>query len=332
LPWPCVPRRSVHTRARKAINKLSRGIVRRGYDDGDRTDEAAEAVKKYLNDSPPTPTAKEEDPEHQKALTRTDGLPERDREFYMREGFEMPRGKHWLYLRHPPPPDVRPNYDQRERREGDPPPLREVFRGDMDTHHQRVFNWGIGNRFRRYNRKHPVHHPHPKEITLRNDYYDSSNPNVTWEDLNEAWEVYWYEHEKLQAKPFPVKKYGVEAAKREAFMFYTQLKQDGRLGSKPHYDSGIDGVTWDEKLSSWVTWYRENGRPCTRAFCAEVHGFDKARELAVDRRRTYLERLSQETGSPQPPPAAEPVPSNALPPGKERLRFVRGGWRGVEGA
>ena len=28
-----------------------------------------------------------------------------------------------------------------------------------------------------------------KEVMVRDDYFDSDNPNIVWEELNESWEV-----------------------------------------------------------------------------------------------------------------------------------------------
>ncbi|CAD7956437.1 unnamed protein product [Amoebophrya sp. A25] len=81
--------------------------------------------------------------------------------------------------------------------------------------HARVFQWGVGNKFRAdsKNRFMPVHKPHSKEIVVRDDYYESPHPrNMFFEDL-------WYENYKWHSKPFPVKKYGLERCKREAETF-----------------------------------------------------------------------------------------------------------------
>ena len=59
---------------------------------------------------------------------------------------------------------------------------------------------------------------------MRDDYYQSEHKNIFFEDLNEQWEVMWYEDYKWHAKPFPVKKWGLEAAKREALAFFETVK------------------------------------------------------------------------------------------------------------
>eukprot|EP00928_Gymnodinium_smaydae_P039974 TRINITY_DN27192_c0_g1_i1.p2 TRINITY_DN27192_c0_g1~~TRINITY_DN27192_c0_g1_i1.p2 ORF type:complete len:277 (+),score=47.41 TRINITY_DN27192_c0_g1_i1:69-899(+) len=149
--------------------------------------------------------------------------------------------------------------------------------------HQRVFKWGVGNKFRSQsaNRFTPVHKPHPKEIPVRDDYYESSNPNIVWEDLNESWEVYWYEHTKLNAKPFPVKKYGLEQAKREAITFYDELAANGRLQEKPRIESPQEGVFFDARAQTWTCLFWRDGRPLSRSFSATKYGFDGAKSLAV---------------------------------------------------
>lgn len=60
-----------------------------------------------------------------------------------------------------------------------------VYRRELHKQgeHQRVFRWGVGNRFRMLpeNRFTPVHKPHPRETMVRDEYYESPNPNVRWE-------------------------------------------------------------------------------------------------------------------------------------------------------
>ncbi|KAF4665893.1 hypothetical protein FOL47_004369 [Perkinsus chesapeaki] len=128
--------------------------------------------------------------------------------------------------------------------------------------HQRVFRWGIGNRFRAVNanRYQPVHLERVKEVTLNNDYYDSPDTNIRWDDFSECWEVYWYENEKLNAKPFPVKKFGIKWSKEEAKKFYNELKEDGRVHARPSHKSNDDSIMWDERMQGWTVSYWQNGR------------------------------------------------------------------------
>lgn len=157
-----------------------------------------------------------------------------------------------------------------------------VFRRTR-AEHDRTFQWGIGNRFRMVsaNRYMPTSAPHPQEATVRDDYYDSDNPNVVWEELNEAWEVYWYENHKLNARPFKVKKFGIERAKVTAFQFYEELKANGRLGEKPRIAPAQDGVFYDQRTMSWVSLFWRGGRPHSRCYSATKYGFEGARTLAV---------------------------------------------------
>ena len=43
------------------------------------------------------------------------------------------------------------------------------------------------------NRFMPVHKPHPMNSVVRDNYYDSENPRIVWNELREGWEVFWYE-------------------------------------------------------------------------------------------------------------------------------------------
>lgn len=150
---------------------------------------------------------------------------------------------------------------------------------------QHVFKWGIGNRFRAdpETRYHPVHLSRPKEVTIRKSYFLPVNKNIIYEKLNEQWEVFWYENNKLNAKPFPIKKYGIEAAKREAIKFYESLKKNNQMKEKPKYKSEVEGVHFDFVTNCWVSFYRENNFPLCRSFSAEFHGFETAKQMAIDR-------------------------------------------------
>ncbi|CZT98815.1 hypothetical protein PFAG_03246 [Plasmodium falciparum Santa Lucia] len=150
---------------------------------------------------------------------------------------------------------------------------------------QYVFKWGIGNKFRSdpENRYHPVHLKRSKEVTIRKDYFDNVNENIRYEELNEQWEVYWFENNKLNAKPFPVKKFGINDAKREAIKFYESLKVQQRIMPKPKYESGVEGVHYDIITNCWVAFYRSNNFPVCRSFSAEYHGFETAKQMAIER-------------------------------------------------
>ncbi|VWU49016.1 AP2 domain transcription factor, putative [Hepatocystis sp. ex Piliocolobus tephrosceles] len=150
---------------------------------------------------------------------------------------------------------------------------------------QYVFKWGIGNRFRSdpENRFHPVHLKRSKEVTIRKNYFDSTCENIKYEELNEQWEVFWYENNKLNGKPFPIKKYGIDAAKKMAFDFFESLKKNDQVKPKPQYESGVEDVHYDTITNCWVAFYRENNIPLSRSFSVEYHGFETAKKLAIDR-------------------------------------------------
>lgn len=171
----------------------------------------------------------------------------------------------------------------------------QVYRRTREEHN-RVFRWGIGNKFRMFNKNRftPVHKPHPKEVNVRDDYYETDNTDIIWEELNEAWEVHWYEHNKLNAKPFPVKKFGVERAKREAWKFYDELKETGRMGEKHshvEFEAPTPGVFFDYRMQGWVTFFWRGGRPHSRIFSARKYGFDGAKMLAETKQKDPVNGL-----------------------------------------
>ena len=122
-----------------------------------------------------------------------------------------------------------------------------------------------------------MHHARPKEVTVRDDYFESPDESVKYDPVNEQWEVYWHENHKLHAKPFPVKKFGIEQSKLEAVKFLSELKETGRFSDKPAaMISTSDGVFWDDRLQSWIA---VDGQKSS-AFSASKHGPEGARLLA----------------------------------------------------
>jgi hypothetical protein len=151
----------------------------------------------------------------------------------------------------------------------------------VDGHRQHVFKWGVGNKFRSFNRNRfsPVHHARPKEVTIPDDYFTSPVPGqVEWDSLNEAWEVFWFEGGKFHAKPFPVKKFGVDQSKQEAGRFLDELKTTGRFRVPEERGTG-DGVFWDERMQCWFS--LSDGR--VRGYGAVKHGFEQSKKRATEK-------------------------------------------------
>ena len=139
---------------------------------------------------------------------------------------------------------------------------------------QHVFRWGVGNKFRSVNanRFSPVHFERPKEVTVRSDYFESPSKHMRFDKLNEQWEVLWYEHHKLNGKPFPVKKFGVEESKQQAVEFMESLKTEGRLGEQLASFESENGVIWDARMQAWFSH--------NKSYSANKHGALKAKKLA----------------------------------------------------
>lgn len=165
-----------------------------------------------------------------------------------------------------------------------------IFRGSPETH-MRTFKWGIGNRFRSNaeNALRPVHKARPHMVSVRSDYYDrplseaDGRDHIEWDNLNEAWEVFWFEHGKLNAKPFPVKKFGVEPAKLEAIAFFRELKRTKPRLTQREFESPSSSVRYDERLQSWTVRYWEGGRPQVRSYSASQHGLVQAKAKAAEK-------------------------------------------------
>jgi hypothetical protein len=144
---------------------------------------------------------------------------------------------------------------------------------------QHVFRWGVGNKFRAVNanRFTPVHFSRPKEVSIGADYFKSPDEEfIRFDNLNEQWEVVWHEHQKLNGKPFPVKKFGVDRAKQEAVEFLKTLHASGRLNLHATMKSDMPGVFWDARMQTWVS------PVAKKAFSANKHGAKRAKQLAEE--------------------------------------------------
>ena len=170
-------------------------------------------------------------------------------------------------------------------------PLSPLIR--LTGYRQRVFRWGIGtsHTLRNNLKQLPPTIPHPKEKTIRSDYFEQPADNIKWCKTNEQWEVFWFEFEKLHAKPFPVRKFGVERAKAEAVEFSKHLCESGRMFEKPNYTESITpNVFWDERMQSWFATYTdENGRPRSAGYSAGKWGFEISRQKAIEKSKSGLE-------------------------------------------
>nr|BAN64442.1 conserved hypothetical protein [Babesia bovis] len=153
------------------------------------------------------------------------------------------------------------------------------------VHH--VFRWGIGNAFRAQskNRYRPTYAERNTPACIREDYFQCDAKfdlcKITYDTLNEQWEVLWTECGKLNGKPFPIKKFGIDASKQAALEFAAEL--DERLktsgGNSLDYTSG-PGLTFDHTLHCWVALGNVGRRRVARAYSADYHGFDAARRRA----------------------------------------------------
>ncbi|GBE59160.1 transcription factor with AP2 domain-containing protein, putative [Babesia ovata] len=168
------------------------------------------------------------------------------------------------------------------------------------VHH--VFRWGVGNAFRAHskNRFQPTHAERNTAVSLYEGYFDCDRKfqhcKIAYDRLNEQWEVLWTEFGKLNGKPFPVKKFGVEASKAESIAFAEELDRRliEELKDNPESPKSMlccfvaisavaeSGVTFDHTLHCWVALGRVRGRPAARAFSADYHGYEGALKRASD--------------------------------------------------
>ncbi|KAK1932850.1 hypothetical protein X943_001102 [Babesia divergens] len=169
--------------------------------------------------------------------------------------------------------------------------LPHAARKSKLVHH--VFRWGVGNAFRSHskNRFKPTHSERNTAASIPEEYFSCSREfdhcKIAYDGLNEQWEVLWNEFGKVNGKPFPVKKFGIDAAKAESIAFAEELNK--RLSSKVSTElepSKEAGLTFDHTLHCWVALGRVGNRPAARAFSAEYHGYENARRMATDFKNT----------------------------------------------
>jgi len=166
---------------------------------------------------------------------------------------------------------------------------------------EHTFKWGVGtaHSLRNNLKLLPPTAPHPKEKQIPTQYFKPPADNIKWCRINEQWEVFWYELEKLNAKPFPVRKFGVERAKSEAIDFSASLRASGRMFQKPNNIADSPNVFWDDRLQCWFATFTDaQGMSRSAGFSAGKWGYDTSRQKAVERSQSgiegnYLKKLSQ---------------------------------------
>ncbi|CCF75645.1 transcription factor with AP2 domain(s), putative (ApiAP2) [Babesia microti strain RI] len=153
---------------------------------------------------------------------------------------------------------------------------------------QHTFRWGVGNKFRSksINRLKPTHIERLTVASVPADYFVNDRKNVQYNEVNEHWEVFWCQNGKLNGKPFPIRKYGVFDAKKLAYEFantvlYNPLHNStDKLVDDPDFDTN-NPYYFDRMLQCWVVSYYKGNRPSTYAFSVNIHGYTRAKELAI---------------------------------------------------
>lgn len=73
----------------------------------------------------------------------------------------------------------------------------------------------------------PTHAERNTAASIPEEYFSCSREfdhcKIAYDGLNEQWEVLWNEFGKVNGKPFPVKKFGIDAAKAESIAFAEEL-------------------------------------------------------------------------------------------------------------
>nr|PVC51544.1 hypothetical protein MACL_00001480 [Theileria orientalis] len=163
-----------------------------------------------------------------------------------------------------------------------------------------TFNWGVGNKYIEQSRNRldspcliqnfrirPTHKKKVTTVTIPSNYFDVTdkfeNCKLVFDEVNEQWEVLWLEYNKLNGKPFPVKKHGIQASKRQAIEFAKEIndKLNNSDGNNHHKNSNEDkNISFDNVLQCWVGLGRAGSRPIARAYSADYHGFENSKDLS----------------------------------------------------
>ncbi|UKJ90434.2 hypothetical protein MACJ_001367 [Theileria orientalis] len=163
-----------------------------------------------------------------------------------------------------------------------------------------TFNWGVGNKYIersgnrldspcsiQFFRIRPTHKKKVTTVTIPSNYFDVTdkfeNCKLVFDEVNEQWEVLWLEYNKLNGKPFPVKKHGIQASKHQAIEFAKEIndKLNNSDGNNYYKHSNEDkNIYFDNVLQCWVGLGRAGSRPIARAYSADYHGFETSKDLS----------------------------------------------------
>ncbi|KAF5153645.1 hypothetical protein TpMuguga_02g02350 [Theileria parva strain Muguga] len=187
------------------------------------------------------------------------------------------------------------------------------------------FNWGIGNKYTEHNKTRVGRNipKNPKVVTISSDYFNIEDKfehcKVVFDEVNEQWEVLWLEYNKLNGKPFPISKFGLQTSKSKSLEFANFINDKLKESSSTHTsdtdnahnsnniensnavtpehtstdptptpeslkDSNSDrNIIFDHVLQCWVGLGRRGNRPIARAFSADYHGYEKSKELSKNK-------------------------------------------------
>uniref|UniRef100_A0A3B0MLM5 Uncharacterized protein n=1 Tax=Theileria annulata TaxID=5874 RepID=A0A3B0MLM5_THEAN len=184
------------------------------------------------------------------------------------------------------------------------------------------FNWGIGNTYTEHSKTRVGRKfaKNPKVVTISSDYFNIEEEfercKVVFDEVNEQWEVLWIEFNKLNGKPFPISKYGIQTSKLKSIEFANfindKLKNTNSVhtcdnnkayNSKeiessnsvnlehtssdrtcvPEDSNTENNIIFDNVLQCWVGLGRRGSRPICRAFSEDYHGYEKSKELSKNK-------------------------------------------------
>ncbi|UKK02032.2 hypothetical protein MACK_001386 [Theileria orientalis] len=163
-----------------------------------------------------------------------------------------------------------------------------------------TFNWGVGNKYIEQSRNRldsqfsikifrirPTHNKKVTTVTIPSNYFDVTdkfeNCKLVFDDVNEQWEVLWLEYNKLNGKPFPVKKHGIQASKDQAIKFAKEINDklnNSDVNNYYKHSNEDKNISFDNVLQCWVGLGRAGSRPIARAYSADYHGFENSKDLS----------------------------------------------------
>ncbi|CEL99871.1 unnamed protein product [Vitrella brassicaformis CCMP3155] len=131
--------------------------------------------------------------------------------------------------------------------------------------------------------------------------HHSDVTGVYWSEKYQSWVATWYDKGdgKQREKHFYVKYHGFDEAKELAEHHRLEMERSGQavVRRRAKHQSGIKGVTFDERYKRWKASWRVGGKAKSKYFSVAELGFEGAKQAAIAHSRAMEERHYPRPGS-----------------------------------